>query len=212
MSQRNKLSLFVLILSLIAWGNLLPTTQAQTPRPTPTIDPFTTPTPTATAVPSTNQSAASGGHGSIQGRVYQDVNGDGVCVESGVDGEEPVPNIDVEFISSDEQTVITLYTGPDGRYGLAAAGFSYWSVTAKPGPEWSTTSEKTLHVPIYEDSRSATGIDFCIEPVQTVTTFLPASGRDVSRSANLLKLSFVAGLTLVAVGFGLYWRQSKKTS
>jgi len=212
MPHRNILSLFILILSLIVWGNLLPTTQAQTPRPTPTIDPFSTPTSTPTPMPNTDQTAVSGTHGTIQGLVYRDVNGDGVCVGSGIDGEEPMPNIDIEFVSSDEQTVITLYTGPDGRYGLAAAGFSYWSVTAKPSPEWIVTSEKTLYVPIYEDSRSATGVNFCIQPLQTVTTFLPASGGAASGWANLLSLTFVAGLMLMTVGLGLFWHQSKRTN
>jgi hypothetical protein len=144
--------------------------------------------------------------------VYRDVNGDGICVNSGVAGEEPIANIDVEFVSSDEKTVITLYTGPDGRYGLAAAGFSYWGVTAKPGPDWITTSEKTRYVPIYEDTLVATDVNFCIQEARTVTTFLPASGGNFpgwTGIPSLLTLAFVAGLMLMVVGMGLYWRQSR---
>ena len=49
--------------------------------------------------------------GTIQGVVYQDVNGDGVCVDTGVQGEGPVENVDVEFVSSDEETIIIqIYT------------------------------------------------------------------------------------------------------
>ncbi len=207
MSPKHKLSFFVLIFSVILWGNFLPTTQAQTPRPTPTIDPFAT--PTATPAPSSNQTAVSGGHGSIQGLVYKDVNGDGVCVNSGIDGEEPVENVDIVFVSSDEQTILTLYTGPDGRYGLAAAGFSYWGVSAKPGSEWTVTSEKTLYVPIYEDSRSATDVNFCIQPVKAAPTFLPASGENRPGWVNLLGVAFVSGLLLITAGLGLFWRRSR---
>lgn len=192
----------------------MPATQAQTPRPTPTIDPFTTPTPTPTATPppSTSQPSGAPTHGTIQGGVYKDVNGDGVCVGSGVAGEEPVANIDVEFVSSDEKTVITLYTGPDGRYGLVAAGFSYWGVTTKPGPDWIVTSEKTLYVPIYEDTLVATDVNFCIQQARTVTTFLPASGASFpgwTGIPSLLSLALVTGLMLIVVGFSLYRRQSR---
>ena len=214
MSQKNVPGLIVLILGFMLWGGFLPATQAQTPRPTPTIDPFATPTPTPspTPLPITAQPDAAAAHGTIQGVVYRDVNGDGVCVNSGVAGEEPVANIDVEFVSSDEQTVITLYTGPDGRYGLAAAGFSYWGVTAKPGPDWIVTSEKTLYVPIYKDTLVATNVNFCIQEARTVTTILPASGGAFpgwTGIPSLLTLAFIAGFMLMVVGLGLYWRQSR---
>ncbi|MCA9929671.1 MAG: hypothetical protein KC419_14390, partial [Anaerolineales bacterium] len=45
--------------------------------------------------------------GSIRGAIYEDVNGDGICVNSGVAGENPVAGVDIEFVSSDEAVVIT---------------------------------------------------------------------------------------------------------
>ncbi len=62
----------------------------------------------------------------IRGGVYEDVNGDGRCVNTGVEGEGPVAGIDILFVSSDRETTVTLYTGDNGTYGLAGAGESIW--------------------------------------------------------------------------------------
>ena len=70
--------------------------------------------------------------GYITGAVYRDVNADGLCIDTGVEGEDPVEGIPIEFVSSDEATVVTLTTADNGTYGLADAGESYWRVSAKP--------------------------------------------------------------------------------
>jgi hypothetical protein len=140
--------------------------------------------------------------GSIQGMVYEDVTGDGRCINTGVEGEGPVEGIPVEFVSSDEQTVITLTSGPDGQFGLFAAGASYWTIRARPGADWVVTSETPLYAPIYEDSLSATGIDFCIQRATVAQVVLPASGAAQSPVVGWLVL---AGLLLIGLGLGRYW-------
>ena len=179
------------------------------PRPTPT----NVPTPTVVAPTPTrnpNASPEDNSRGTIQGVVYQDVNGDGRCVGTGIPGEGPVPNVDIEFVSSDEKTVITLYSGPDGIYGLFAAGHSYWAVTAKPGPEWIVTSQQTLYAPIFEDSRVQTDINFCVMKTTgyaRVRAILPEAGRAASPG---LTITALAGLTLVLTGLFLNWREKRQ--
>ncbi|MCP4428976.1 MAG: hypothetical protein GY803_31210 [Chloroflexi bacterium] len=221
MSQRKTFILFGLIFSLLAWGSLMPMARAQTPRPTPTLDsgqPTNTPPPPPVNTPEPAQSNADNLRGSIQGMVYQDVNGDGKCVNTAVAGEEPIVGVDVEFVSSDKETVITLYTGEDGRYGLTAAGFSYWEVAAKPDSKWTVTSEKTLYVPIYEDSRSATDINFCLQSVkagqtaqtgETATILLPAAGGQ--NTAQPLNWILLIGILLIATGLVINWQQRRET-
>ena len=144
--------------------------------------------------------------GTIQGRVYEDVNGDGQCVNTGVEGENPIEGIDVRMTSSDRETVITHYSGPEGIYGLAAAGYSNWEVTVLPPAGWVVTSEPTLYVPIYEDSLADTNVNFCLQRVDThnARIILPQSG--ATTSTNLVWAAF-AGLAFIMMGLGLAWRQ-----
>lgn len=192
---------------------------AQEPRPTPTTDsgypgqPSATPTatiavvvtvePVATNTPpaSTSPGTANqtGQRGTIQGVVYEDVNGDGRCVDTGVAGEGPVAGVAIQFVSDDGQTVLELTTGPEGIYGLVAAGQSNWAVTAKPDGNWLVTSAATLYAPIFEDgSLAATGVNFCVQRVTAVTVVLPDSGADTP-SAALLAIAAL-GILLIAVG------------
>lgn len=178
-----KMFLFILagfgFLTLTAVFMLITTSSAaaQTPRPTPTNIPSPTP-------PGTNDTEI---RGSIQGMVYRDVNGDGRCVNTGVAGEEPIAGIPVEFVSSDEATVITAASGPDGTYGLFAAGQSYWRVTAKPEVGWIVTSENPLYVPVYPDSRSHSGINFCVqEGVGNGIVILPSGAANTGEGTAVL--------------------------
>lgn len=102
--------------------------------------------------------------GEIHGAIYTDVDGDGVCVNTGVEGEDPVVGVPIEFVSSDEAVVINLVTGDDGTYGLVAAGQSIWRVTAKPdSTEWTVTSENPLYPPVLpETGLIQTGVNFCV--------------------------------------------------
>lgn len=110
-------------------------------------------------------SAVSAANGTIRGSVYRDVNGDGLCVDTGVPGEEPVPGITLEFVSEDEQHTIHLYTGGDGMYGLAAAGFSNWRVTATPNSDWVVTSQNPIYAYINHEKVAATDVNFCVAKV-----------------------------------------------
>ncbi len=147
-----------------------------------------------------------GERGYIEGRIHIDVNGDGVCVDSGVEGEDPLPNVNVQFTSSDGETVITHYSGESGYYGLAAAGYSYWEITVLPPEGWTVTSEPTIYVPIFDDSRSATDVHFCLSdgPVKNQgSTLLPESGAE---GGNGLLLTAVFGLTILVAGAALELR------
>ncbi|MBE2198875.1 MAG: hypothetical protein IAE79_09710 [Anaerolinea sp.] len=233
MLQLRKISLVGLVFVYWLWVGLWQV-MAQTPRPTPTIDPgidaTSTPSPTptidpgidATSTPSPTPDARytptpvvvptvsppppagqspSGGLGTIRGLVYQDSNGDGKCINTGTAGEGPVAGITVEFVSSDEQTVINLQTGPDGIYGLTAAGYSYWAVSARPGSAWVVTSEKTRYVPIFEDSLVATDVNFCVQKAGAATVLLPASGAFVG--TFWLTLALAVGIFLIGLGMRL---------
>jgi hypothetical protein len=150
--------------------------------------------------------------GTIQGVVYQDVNGDGKCVDTGVVGEGPVENVNVEFVSSDEDTIITLYTDIHGKYGLFAAGHSYWRVTAKPNADWVVTSVNPLYAPLDNDNRVVTGVNFCVRKANAVTygsaaVILPQSG---AAHNNLTVIILFAGLAFTGVGLTLEWRRRQQ--
>lgn len=142
--------------------------------------------------------------GSIRGAVYEDVNGDGVCVNTGVAGENPVVGVDLEFVSSDESTVVNLYTGSDGTFGLVAAGQSIWRVTVKPDTtKWVVTSENPKYVPVLEDSGLVqTGVNFCVQRggAGNAVIILPQSGAPAQASSGWLLVTAVFGFGLFAAG------------
>jgi hypothetical protein len=153
------------------------------------------------------QEEETGPQGTIRGVVYEDVDGDGQCVDTGVAGEEPITDVNIEFVSSDGETEITLYTGSDGSYGLAAAGESNWAVTVQPGPEWVVTSEETLYAPVYEDSLVQTGINFCLQRGERAVIILPASGAASNAGAGWTILAIIFAMGLIVTGLGLEWRR-----
>lgn len=149
--------------------------------------------------------------GSIRGGVYADVNGDGRCVNTGIGGEVGVPNVDVEFVSSDGATVITLYTGDDGTFGLVEAGQSVWKVTAKP-VGWTVTSQNPLYVPVMPDSGLIqTGVNFCISKGANAFIILPQSGAPAAHTSPLpiVLATAVFGLILIVSGAGLEVRRNR---
>jgi hypothetical protein len=205
-----------------------------TPRPTATSAPIDTPTatntpglpatntpiptapgvtpgaPTATATAPSDDSAApppsQDVHGSIQGMVYQDVTGNGRCINTGVEGEGPVAGIPIEFVSSDEQTIITLTSGSDGSFGLVGAGASYWRVSARPGADWVVTSEQTLSAPIDADSLVVTDINFCVRRASDAGVVLPASGAPQTVAFGWLAL---VGLLFIGLGLVRFWQERR---
>lgn len=142
--------------------------------------------------------------GTIQGLVYEDVNGDGKCVNTGVEGEGPVEGVDIEFASSDEKTIITLYSGPEGIYGLFAAGSSYWRVTAKPDSDWVVTSENPLWAPLDDDNQVVTDVNFCVRNSKSAAVYLPAAG---GPNKGLVTLAASIGAFFVLSGLALEWRR-----
>ncbi len=145
--------------------------------------------------------------GTIMGVVYEDVNGDGKCVNTGVAGEGPVPNVDVEFVSSDKATVLTMFSSADGAFGLYSAGYSYWQLTARPTSAWVVTSPNPIYAPIDAEKPAASGLFFCVRKASQARVVLPASGGAVG-SGGLLATA-VAGLTLLASGAALEIRRHR---
>lgn len=156
------------------------------------------------------QQGEPGDTGYITGAVYKDVNGDGVCVDSGVEGEEPVEDVTIEFVSSDEATVVTLTTADNGTYGLADAGESYWRVTAKPdAAKYIVTSENPLYAPVLPDAGLVqTGYNFCVTDGTFIdgtnaVIILPESGAAAKPSNVLVWVTVVFGLGLIGTGIVL---------
>ena len=145
-------------------------------------------------------------HGFIQGRVYKDVNGDGQCVGTGIEGEEPIPNVNIQFTNSDGDLTITHYSGPEGIFGLVRAGFSWWEVKVLPPTGWYVTSEPAIFVPVFEDSLSHDDVNFCLSegsPARVVA-LLPESG---AANNSGLTITAVFGLILLLTGAGLEIRR-----
>ena len=161
------------------------------------------------------QQGEQGDTGYITGAVYRDVNGDGVCVDTGVKGEDPVEGVTIEFVSSDEATVVTLTTADNGTYGLADAGESYWRVTAKPDPtKYFVTSENPLYAPVLPDEGLVqTGYNFCVSdgtfvgPDGTnaviILPILPESGAAAEANNMWVWVTAVFGLGLIGTGIVL---------
>lgn len=149
-------------------------------------------------------------HGFIQGRVYKDVNGDGKCVGTGIAGEDPIPNVNVQFTNSDGEVVITHYSGPEGIFGLVRAGFSWWEVKVLPPAGWYVTSEPIINVPVFEDSLSHDAVNFCLSQgtstvgVARVVALLPQSG--AAANSGLTVVAAIGALLLVA-GLGIEIRR-----
>lgn len=153
---------------------------------------------------------------SIRGTVYLDRNVNGVCVGEG----EPVQaGIPIEFVSNDGKWSTYLQSGSDGTYGLVAAGYGTWTVSAKPNAQqYVVTSQASKSVFVVAENKVALGVDFCVAPANAVpgtgggtlpsiATFasLPAAGGPSNNSWFMLTIAL--GVVLMAAGAGLYWQQ-----
>ncbi|MBE7528535.1 MAG: hypothetical protein HS099_02225 [Ardenticatenaceae bacterium] len=153
--------------------------------------------------------------GKLAGAVYTDVNGDGICVGTGVAGENPVSGVEIVFVSSDKATVLSLTTGSDGTYGLAAAGQSIWEVTARPdASKWIVTSRNPLYVPVMPDNGLVqTDVNFCISQGGTnAIIVLPQSGAAATNNPlqTVGMVTAVSGVLILLVGAALEWRRRKQ--
>lgn len=205
---------------MMVWLLATTTVLAQTPTPRPT--------PTNIAPPGgggeTNDTSRMG---SISGFIYEDVNRDGRCVNTGVAGENPVQGINVQFVSSDRETVITHYSGDNGDFGLYPAGQSYWEVTVLPGDGWTVTSEKTVYVPVYVESLNHENVNFCVTKGTNAvinlppggvsagvgTVLLPESGASAAELAQRSNVSLLWGLFaagIVAFVVGVYVERQRR--
>ena len=163
-------------------------------------------------------------NGSVRGSVYQDVNGDGKCVNTGVSGEVPVAGVNLEFMNTGNDWKVTLYSGDNGTYGLVAAGFGYWRVTAQPNSEWYVTSTNPVYAAIDKDKPLALNVDFCVArlyspiipvypiyPGLPLPPVLPESGAAANSGSGAMGTAVFAfiGLGLVAAGIGLEWQRRR---
>lgn len=162
----------------------------------------TPPIPTAVPTPESN--------GSIRGTVYLDTNGNGICPDQG----EPIHvGVPIEFISDDGKWSTFLQTGDDGTYGLVAAGYGTWKVSARPNAnDFVVTSKPTLNVFLSSEEPLALNINFCIRKTSGAKTaavgptVLPAAG---AAADNLpFAMAAFSGLALLGLGLGLARRKS----
>ena len=129
--------------------------------------------------------------GSIRGFVYQDVDGDGAC-EYGV-GRADLPVNGATLIFSTDDTLLTLYSGSDGSYGLVAAGQGRWLVRAAPAASrWSVISTNPLLAEVSATGQLLhTGVNFCLRAVSSgASSFAVAvaeSSTSITHSVSLLR-------------------------
>ena len=148
--------------------------------------------------------------GSIRGTVYLDANGDGQCVGT---GEATHPGVPIEFVSDDGKWSTYLQTGDNGTYGLVAAAYGTWTVSARPNPnDFVVTSKPTLSVFIGSEQPLALNVNFCIQtkggPIQNqpTTTYLPTSGTAAQNGG--LVVAGLLGLLLIGGGAAVAKRRS----
>lgn len=138
--------------------------------------------------------------GSIRGTVYEDKNRDGKCAGT---GDPVLKDIPIKFVSDDGKYTAYLQSGANGTYGLVAAGFGTWTVSAEPPSGYVVTSKSPLKVFLGSNQMLALGTDFCVAK-GTAGTVLPESGAAV---APILVLVAGIGAGMVLVGAGLEWRK-----
>lgn len=162
-------------------------------------------------------------NGSIRGAVYQDVNGDGQCVNTGVPGEVPVKDVNLEFANTGGDWKVNLYTGENGTYGLVAAQFGYWRVTAQPNSDWFVTSQNPVIVAIDTDKPVALNVNFCVTQGVVYPIFpifpvippavLPESGAAAGESGAWGTAVFaLAGVGFITIGAGLEWQRRRRSA
>ncbi len=210
MSRKVRLSIIIVIVLAFFAG----TVQAQqgTPRPTPTNVP-----PEGSGNPP-SENGEEGARGSIRGTVYKDENADGSCA-----GESALAGIPIKFVSDNGTTSVYLQSGGNGTYGLVAAGFGTWTVTAEPGAGMIVTSKNPVQAFISEESNLALGVDFCVAEGSASgtsgesesgtgesgsgTVILPTAGAAVAPSLVIAGLS---GLGLILAGAGIEINRRRK--
>ncbi|HSH05828.1 MAG TPA: hypothetical protein VLL52_25145 [Anaerolineae bacterium] len=189
-----KLVAFIFLFALLFAS--VHTSYAQTPRPTPTNV-----SNQATQEEDTN-------NGSIRGTVYWDQNNNGICQGT---GEPVLAGIPIEFVSDDGKTTLYLQSGENGTYGLVAAGYGTWKVSARPDSNYVVTSEPTLEAFVGSNQLLVLNIDFCLRKVGGsggAPVLLPVSGASSAGLTLFVTLLFFAGFALLSFGLLSYRRQN----
>ena len=172
-------------------------------RPTPTCSPEGCPTPGPVNTPAPPQAAASDeANGSIRGMVYEDKNRDGRCDS----GEPTLAGIPLQFVSNDGGTTLFLQSGENGTYGLVAAGYGTWQVSANPPAPWLVRAPNPRAVFLGSEEPVATGINFCLTTNTAVSNpsniiLLPTAG--ASASNTLFLAALLLGTSFILAGLGL---------
>jgi len=133
--------------------------------------------------------------GNINGRVYNDLDGNGVCEGT---GEPGVGGIVIQATSL-EGNEMAVTTNSDGKDQLTTVAFGTWTVRVDTGDSWRVTSSRERQVVVNEENREPSGVDFCITQQQSVP---PDSGAPI---AQPMAIAALAGVGLLAVGFVLLW-------
>lgn len=145
-------------------------------------------------------------NGTIRGTVYGDTNKDGFCASA---DEPPLPGVPVEFVFQQDGTAWTFTSGPDGRYGLTAAQFGTWTVTAKPPTGFYVSSGNPVMVTISESQPEVDGVDFCVATVaSTGPITLPGSGSIIGPPIYAA-IGAAIGALLVLIGAGVEIRRRR---
>lgn len=147
--------------------------------------------------------AAENVSGTISGVVFNDVDANAVCRDTGESGAAGIP---LQLINLDDNTTINLTSDGGGFYELINANGGTWQVTVNPGSAWRVTSQQTRQVIISTDNPESGQNDFCIVQVSAAATpqpVLPESGAPLSPS---LLTAALLGILLLAAGVGLFVR------
>ena len=100
--------------------------------------------------------------GTIRGGLYEDLDGDGHCLNTTIEDKIPVPGLVIHFNINGAS--ISLYSGSDGTYGLIPVGQGAWQVEALPDPDqWIVTSPNPLAALVTtENGLVQTNLYFCM--------------------------------------------------
>jgi hypothetical protein len=94
----------------------------------------------------------------IRGRVFEDLNSDGVCVGTGEPGLASIP---IDFIHESNARIV-LQTVQDGTYSLGGVALGTWQVIVQPPTGFEATSQESFSVTLTSEQPEVTGIDFCV--------------------------------------------------
>jgi hypothetical protein len=138
-------------------------------------------------------------NGSIRGTVYVDSNADGLC---GPTYGDPVQvGVPIEFVSNDGGFTTFLQSGENGTYGLVAAGYGTWQVSARPNAnDFVVTGTATRSVFIGSEEPVALDVDFCV--VATSGGTIPGGGSGLGVIVPITQLP-AAGASDNLAGFGI---------